>query len=77
MWDFPGVEAYRRSGGAPSADQSLAPSDEHHETPRRRPWIAIVFYGVMIMIAVWLLATNTADPDEGNDPPVIIHDERG
>jgi hypothetical protein len=45
VWDFPGVEAYRRSGAAPSSDQSLAPSDLQYEMERKKPvWIVLVFF---------------------------------
>jgi hypothetical protein len=72
MTDIPQVDWYRRSGGAPSADQSLAPSDVHHEMPSRRPvWIVFRFFAVMIGITVWLLATNTADPDEQPGAAVV------
>ena len=78
MWDFPGVESYRRSGGRPSADQSLAPSDDHHEMRRKRPtWFVLTFSGLMIALAIWLLATNTGGPDGGPGPPAIVRDSPG
>lgn len=84
VWDGPQVDFYRRSGGALSADQGLAPSDEHHEMRRRRPvWLVLAFYALMVALVVWLLATDSGDTNgsggvngEGSEVVVMI-DGRG